>query len=73
MGQLARTLIHLNPDGLVSFLAGPYEGKRHDSGMLRESGLLPLVEQYSVSPAGGNNVYLWRSSLSIKASTTGSF
>ena len=40
------------PDGLVSLLAGPYEGKRHDSGMLRESGLLPLLEQYSVSPAG---------------------
>ena len=39
-------------DGLVSLLAGPYEGKRHDSGMLRESGLLPLLEQYSVSPAG---------------------
>ena len=40
------------PDGLVSLLAGPYEGKRHDSGMLKESGLLPLLEQYSVSPAG---------------------
>ena len=40
------------PDGLVSLLAGPYEGKRHDSGMLRESGLLPLLERHSLSPAG---------------------
>ena len=40
------------PHGLVSMLAGPYEGKHHDSGMLRESGRLPLLEQYSVSPVG---------------------
>ena len=40
------------PDGLVSLLAGPYKGKRHDSGMLRESGLLPLPERHSLFPAG---------------------
>ena len=40
------------PDGLVSLLAGPFEGKRHDSGMLRESGLLPVLQEHSVSPAG---------------------
>ena len=36
----------------MSLLAGPYEGHHHDSGMLRESGLLPLLELYSVSPVG---------------------
>ena len=40
------------PDGLVSLLAGPYGRKRHDSGMLRESGLLRLLERHSLSPAG---------------------
>jgi len=40
------------PDGLVSLLAGPYEGKRHGSGMLNESGLLPHLERHSLSPAG---------------------
>ena len=40
------------PDGLVAFLHGPFEGRRHDSGMLRESGLLQLLEQHSVSPNG---------------------
>ena len=40
------------PDGLVAFLHGPYEGKRHDSGILRESGLLHLLEEHSISEAG---------------------
>ena len=40
------------PDGLVALLHGPYEGKRHDSGILRESGLLRDLEQHSVSPNG---------------------
>ena len=40
------------PDGIVSLLSGPYEGRSHDSGMLRNSGLLPLLEQFSVSPEG---------------------
>ena len=40
------------PDGLVALLHGPYEGKRHDSGILQESGLLRDLEQYSVSPNG---------------------
>eukprot|EP00794_Sanderia_malayensis_P013444 gene13444-biopygen10745 len=39
------------PDGLVASLHGPFEGRRHDSGMLRESGLQQLV-QHSVSPDG---------------------
>ena len=40
------------PDGLVAFLHGPFEGRRHDSGMLRESGLLQLLEEHSFSPNG---------------------
>ena len=33
------------PDGLIANLSGPYEGKRHDSTMLHQSGLLPLLER----------------------------
>ena len=40
------------PDGMVALLHGPYEGRRHDSGILRESGLLPMLQQHSVSPNG---------------------
>lgn len=32
------------PNGLISNLAGPYEGKHHDSMMLNESGLLPPLD-----------------------------
>jgi hypothetical protein len=35
------------PDGLIANLSGPYEGKRHDSTMLHQSGLLPLLEQHA--------------------------
>ncbi|CAB4014568.1 Hypothetical predicted protein [Paramuricea clavata] len=35
------------PDGLIANLSGPYEGKRHDSTMLYQSGLLPLLEQHA--------------------------
>ena len=40
------------PDGLVALLHEPYEGKRHDSGIIRESGLLRDLEQRSMSPNG---------------------
>ena len=40
------------PDGLVVCLHGPFEGRRHDSGMLRESGLLQVLEEHSFSPNG---------------------
>ncbi|CAB3981795.1 Hypothetical predicted protein [Paramuricea clavata] len=33
------------PNGLIANLAGPYEGKRHDSTMLRVSGLLASLRQ----------------------------
>lgn len=35
------------PNGLIANLFGPIEGCRHDSGMLRESNLLNLLERYS--------------------------
>lgn len=40
------------PDGLVALLHGPFEGRRHDSGILRESGLMHQLRQHSVFPNG---------------------
>lgn len=34
------------PNGLVAHLSGPYEGTRHDSGMLAQSGLLQDLETF---------------------------
>ena len=31
------------PNGLIANLSGPFEGRRHDSTMLYESGLLPTL------------------------------
>ena len=36
------------PDGLIANLSGPYEGKRHDSTIRHQSGLLPLLQQHAV-------------------------
>jgi DDE superfamily endonuclease len=33
------------PDGLIVDLTGPWKGRRHDCGMLRESGLLNRLEE----------------------------
>ena len=35
------------PNGLIANLAGQFEGKRHDSTMLYQSGLLPLLQQHA--------------------------
>ncbi|XP_062312501.1 uncharacterized protein LOC134017158 [Osmerus eperlanus] len=40
------------PNGLIAHLHGPVEGRKHDSGLLADSGLLPVMEQHAVSPAG---------------------
>lgn len=40
------------PNGMIANLYGPIEGKRHDSGMLADSGLLQELEQYTFSPTG---------------------
>lgn len=40
------------PNGLISHLFGPVEGKRHDSAMLAQSGLLRELQQHSHGPNG---------------------
>jgi len=40
------------PNGLISNLHGPYEGKKHDSGMLGHSGLLDQLQQFGHKPNG---------------------
>lgn len=38
------------PDGLIINLQGAYQGRRHDAAVLRESGLLDQLQQYTVFP-----------------------
>ena len=38
------------PSGLVANLYGPVEGWRHDAGMLKESGLLNILQRRAVTP-----------------------
>ena len=40
------------PNGLIANLYGPVEGKRHDSGMLAESGLLNELQQHAFDTNG---------------------
>ena len=40
------------PDGLITQLFGPVEGRRHDSGVLGESGLLPQLVAHMNVPNG---------------------
>ena len=42
----------VTPNGLIANLFGPVEGRRHNSGMLAMSGILPQLEQMSFSPTG---------------------
>ena len=42
----------VTPDGMIANLYGPVEGKRHDSGMLAEPGLLQQLTQHCHSPTG---------------------
>ena len=42
----------VTPNGLISNLYGPVEGRRHDSGMLAESNLLHQLQQYANAPNG---------------------
>ena len=53
------------PSGLIANLYGPVEGKRHDSSMLKMSGLLNQHQQYS-----GHFVYIWGPYLSLRTSAT---
>jgi len=40
------------PNGLIASLAGPVEGRRHDSGMPAQSGLVGDLQRHSFSPLG---------------------
>ena len=40
------------PNGLIANLYGPVEGRRHDAGLLNDSGLLNTLQQVAFSPAG---------------------
>lgn len=40
------------PNGLIASLFGPVEGRRRDSGMLADSGLLQELSQYLFAPDG---------------------
>ncbi|CAH3183760.1 unnamed protein product [Porites lobata] len=42
----------VTPNGLVANLYGPVEGKKHDAGMLRDSGLYNDLQRYAFSPTG---------------------
>ena len=41
-----------SPDGLITQLFGPVERRRHDSGVLGESGLLPQLAAHMNGPHG---------------------
>ena len=43
----------VKPDGLIAHMYGPMEGCRHDSGMLRQSGLLHDLDALPPPPNGG--------------------
>lgn len=43
----------VTPDGLIAHLYGPIEGRRHDSGILRESNLMHSLQNLPSRPAGG--------------------
>lgn len=40
------------PNGIIANMYGPVEGRRHDSGMLGDSGLLNQLEQFAHNPDG---------------------
>ena len=46
------------PNGLVANLYGPVEGRCHESEMLADSAILPLLQQYSINQ-NGNQLCLW--------------
>lgn len=44
----------VTPNGMIANLFGPVEGRRHDSGMLGDSGLLNQLQQHAYGPT--NNI-----------------
>ena len=65
----------MNPNGLISNLYGPVEGKTHDSGMLAQSSLSPQLQQFAHTPNGepvcpyGDTAFLLR--IDLQAPFTG--
>ena len=53
----------VTPNGLIANLCGPFEGKRHGSGMLHESRL--LNELHQVAFHNGQPLFIWRFSISL--------
>nr|CAH7726108.1 unnamed protein product [Callosobruchus chinensis] len=47
----------VTPDGLTISCMGPFEGRRHDAGILRESGLYGQLEETTVFPEGHFVIY----------------
>ena len=46
------------PNGLITNLLGPVEGKRHDSGMLVDSGLLNQLQQHLFDTGGRPSLFM---------------
>ncbi|XP_015773007.1 PREDICTED: uncharacterized protein LOC107351223 [Acropora digitifera] len=40
------------PNGLIGNIFGPIEGRKHDAGMLADSGLLTNLQRFAISPTG---------------------
>jgi hypothetical protein len=43
------------PNGMIAWLSGPFDGRRHDSFILTVSGLLPVLQQLVTHAAALNN------------------
>ena len=59
------------PNGLIVNLFGPVEGRRHDSGMLAMSGLLPMLETHCLTPNWPTSMFVWRPCISVKSPPAG--
>ena len=46
-----------SPNGLCAHICGPYEYKKRDASMLRESALLEQLQQYSLETNGNIQLY----------------
>lgn len=56
----------VSPDGIILNLQGPYQGRRHDAAMLRESGLYEQLEAHAVFPNGNFYVVYGDSAYGIR-------
>lgn len=63
----------VTPNGLIANLYGPVEGRRHDSGMLADSGILLVITATLQRCCRKPFVHIWRSYLSIRKAFTTPF